>query len=155
MSKRRALHLTAGIASLLIQAAPSWAENGVAIYPVPPAPPPAVVDEAAHELGNPLNKPITGAAQVPAVAGGERPPSLEMLQAARAGATGPGSGLEIGREEVLHQAGLSYGAQGGLAARAFAINEMLRRYEAMLDSVYDFGPLVKELRALRFDQRRS
>ena len=55
MSKRRALHLTAGIASLLIQAAPSWAENGVAIYPVPPAPPPAVVDEAAHELGNPLN----------------------------------------------------------------------------------------------------
>lgn len=142
MSKRLTLHLIAGIASLLIQVPPSWAENGVAIYPVPPVPPPAVVDEAARELGNPLNKPITGAAQVPAVAGGERPPSLETLQAARAGATGPGSGLEIGREEVLHQAGLSYGAQGGLAARAFGINEMLRPYEAMLDSVYDFGPLV-------------
>jgi defect-in-organelle-trafficking protein DotC len=81
MSKRLALHVTAGIASLLIQAAPSWAENGVAIYPVPPVPPPAVVDEAARELGNPLNKPITGAAQVPAVAGAERPPSLETLQA--------------------------------------------------------------------------
>jgi defect-in-organelle-trafficking protein DotC len=105
-------------------------------------PPPAVVDDAAHELGNPLNKPVTGAAQVPAVVGGERPPSLETLQAARAGAAGPGSGLEPGREEVLHAAGLAYGAQGGLAARSFAINEMLRRYEASLDSVYDFGPLV-------------
>jgi len=130
------------IASLLIQAAPSWAENGVAIYPVPPVPPPAVVDEAAHDLGNPLNKPITGAAQVPAVAGGERPPSLETLQAARAGAAGPGSRLRDWPGGSLHQSGLSYGAQGGLAARAFAINEMLRRYEAMLDSVYDFGPLV-------------
>ena len=106
MSKRLALHVTAGIVSLLIQAVPLWAESGVAIYPVPPVPPPAVVDKAALDLGNPLNKPITGAAQVPAVAGGERPPSLETLQAARAGATGPGSGLEIGREEVLHQAGL-------------------------------------------------
>ena len=116
--------------------------DGVIVMPVPPAPPPALVDAMAHELGNPLNKPVTGAEQVPAVVGGERPPSLETLQAARAGGGGAANGLEPGREEVLHQAGLSYGAQGGLAARAFAINEMLRRYEAMLDTVYDFGPVV-------------
>jgi len=72
MSKRLALHVTAGIASLLIQAAPSWAENGVAIYPVPPLPPPAVVDEAAHDLGNPLNKPVTGAVFRPSPAERDR-----------------------------------------------------------------------------------
>jgi defect-in-organelle-trafficking protein DotC len=142
MSKRFWLAGAAVAAGLLVRIGPSSAENGVVIYPVPPAPPPAVVDDAAHELGNPLNKPITGAAEVPTVAGGERPPSLEALQAVRAGAGGPASGLEPGREETLHQAGLAYGAQGGLAARAFALNEMLRRYEVMLDSVYDFGPLV-------------
>jgi defect-in-organelle-trafficking protein DotC len=37
---------------------------------------------------------------------------------------------------------MTFGAQGGLAGRAFAINEMLRRYEAMLDSAYDFNTLV-------------
>jgi defect-in-organelle-trafficking protein DotC len=142
MSKLRRIYRAAALLGALLPVCPALAENGVTIMPVPPMPPPAVVDDAAHELGNPLNKPVTGAAQVPAVVGGERPPSLETLQAARAGATGPGSGLEPGREEVLHAAGLAYGAQGGLAARSFAINEMLRRYEASLDSVYDFGPLV-------------
>ena len=43
---------------------------------------------------------------------------------------------------MLRTAALTYGAQGGLAARSFAINEMLRRYQAQLDSAYDFGALV-------------
>jgi hypothetical protein len=30
------------------------------------------------------------------------------------------------RQNILYDAGLAYGARGGLAARAFAINEMLR-----------------------------
>ena len=43
---------------------------------------------------------------------------------------------------MLRTAALTYGAQGGLAARSFAINEMLRRYQAQLDSAYDFRTLV-------------
>jgi defect-in-organelle-trafficking protein DotC len=43
---------------------------------------------------------------------------------------------------MVRTAGLTYGAQGGLAARSFALNEMLRRYEAQLDSAYDFRTLV-------------
>jgi defect-in-organelle-trafficking protein DotC len=54
-------------------------------------------------------------------------------------------GLDQGREEILHQAGLMYGAQGGLAARAFALNEMLRRYETELDVVYDFHAVTFRL----------
>lgn len=130
----------AGLAS-----SPAWGEGGITVYPVPPAPSPEEVDAAAHVLGNPLNKPITGATQAPAVVGGERPPSLETLQAVRAGGGDPGLGLEPGREEVLHQAALTFGAQGGLAGRSFAINEMLRRYEPTLDDTYDFRALVLPL----------
>jgi defect-in-organelle-trafficking protein DotC len=43
---------------------------------------------------------------------------------------------------MVRTAGLTYGAQGGLAARSFALNEMLRRYQAQLDSAYDFRSLV-------------
>jgi defect in organelle trafficking protein DotC len=125
-------------------AQPWWTQGSLTVMPVPPMPPPQIVDEAASRLGNPLNKPVTGAAEVPAVEGGERPPSLEALQATRPGG-GQASPLEPGRSEALYQAALTYGAQGGLAARAFAINEMLRRYEAMLDGVYDFVSLVLPL----------
>jgi defect-in-organelle-trafficking protein DotC len=41
------------------------------------------------------------------------------------------------------RAALTFGAQGGLAARSFAINEMLRRYRAQLDSAYEFRVLVQ------------
>jgi defect-in-organelle-trafficking protein DotC len=105
-----------------------------------------VIDANAHELGNPLNKPITGAAEQPAVTGGERPPSLEALQAVRAGSGGGGTNLDPGREDVLHQVGLAYGAQGGLMARSFAINEMLRQYEGILDRAFNFDALVIRLR---------
>ena len=35
-----------------------------------------------------------------------------------------------------------YGAQGGLAGRSFAINQMLRAYEPTLDTTFDFHSLV-------------
>lgn len=124
---------------------PLFPSGSVVAYPVPPMPPPASVDAAAHGLGNPLNKPVTGAAEVPSVIGGEKPPSLETLQAVRAGAGSAATGLEPGREDVLREAGVTFGAQGGLSARSFAINEMLRRYEPMLDSVYDFKAVVLRL----------
>lgn len=119
--------------------------DGAIIMPVPPVPSPETIEQRARELGNPINKPVTGASQEPAVVGGERPPSLEVLQAARPGIVMgvPGAPpLEPGREEVLREAGATYGAKGGLAGRAFAINEMLRSYEHKLDRVYDFEPVV-------------
>lgn len=108
---------------------------------VPPAPTARAVDQSARVLGNPINNPVTGAAVVPQVVGGEPPPSLETLQAARPGFT-PGKGLTGPRADALKQVALSYGARGGLAARSFAINEMLRRYQAQLDQAFNFSPLV-------------
>ena len=112
MSKSTAVHALSAVLASVILVAPvrpvapaAFADGAVAIYPVPPAPSPEAVDAAADLLGNPLNKPVTGAAEVPAVIGGERPPSLETLQAVRAGQAGGDPGLEPGREEVLHQAG--------------------------------------------------
>ncbi|GAV36438.1 hypothetical protein ROTAS13_04125 [Roseomonas sp. TAS13] len=107
----------------------------------PPMPGVEQFDAAIPALANPLNQPITGARTAPSIVGGEAPPSLEALQATRPGDE-PGDGLEQGRAEVLRQSGLTYGAQGGLAARSFAINEMLRRYEAELTTTYDFRALV-------------
>jgi defect in organelle trafficking protein DotC len=72
----------------------------------------------------------------------EKPLSLESLQATRPGVGLAADGLEPGRQDVLYQAGLAYGARGGLAARAFAINEMLRRYESTLDSAYNFNDVI-------------
>jgi defect-in-organelle-trafficking protein DotC len=108
---------------------------------VPPDPAPEEVEQNLPQLGNPLNKPVTGAAEDPLVVGTEPPPSLEALQAARPGGE-KGDGLEPGRADMVRTAGLTYGAQGGLAARSFAINEMLRRYPAQLDAAYDFRTLV-------------
>ena len=108
---------------------------------VPPDPTPAQVEQNLPDLGNPLNKPITGATEDPLVVGTQPPPSLEALQATRPGDE-KGDDLEPGRADMLRTAALTYGAQGGLAARSFAINEMLRRYQAQLDSAYDFRTLV-------------
>ena len=77
----------------------------------------------------------------PLVVGTAPPPSLEALQATRPGDE-KGNGLEPGRADMVRTAALTYGAQGGLAARSFAINDMLRRYQAQLDSAYDFRSLV-------------
>ena len=108
---------------------------------VPPDPTPEQIEQNLPALGNPLNKPITGASEDPLVVGTEPPPSLEALQATRPGDEN-GDGLEPGRAEMVRTAALTYGAQGGLAARSFALNEMLRRYQAQLDSAYDFHTLV-------------
>jgi defect in organelle trafficking protein DotC len=117
-------------------------DNNLIVMPIPPQPSPKSVDAAEHETGNPINKPITGASIESEAVGGEKPLSLESLQATRPGFGLAADGLEPGRQDVLYQAGLAYGARGGLAARAFAINEMLRRYESTLDSVHDFDDVI-------------
>ncbi len=65
--------------------AASSADHALADTPFPSLPSPGQVDEAAHTLGSPLNNPVTGSAISPLVIGGDRPPSLEALQAARPG----------------------------------------------------------------------
>jgi len=117
------------------------AQDALTSARVPPDPTPAQVEQNLPDLGNPLNKPITGATEDPLAVGRQPPPSLEALQAIRPGDE-KGDGLEPGRADMLRTAALTYGAQGGLAARSFAINEMLRRYQAQLDSAYDFRTLV-------------
>lgn len=109
--------------------------------PVPPIPSLDKVDREAHTLASPLNTPVTGSSTQPVVIGGERPPSLEALQAARPGYN-PSAGLSGPRGEALHEAALSFGARGGLAARGFALNEVLRRNESRLDAAFDFSALV-------------
>lgn len=141
MFKFHAILCTATVLASLGVSRVGHAEGGVYPDPVPPAPSAAQVDQAAQTLGNPPNQPVTGAAEIPTVVGGEAPPSLESLQAARPGDQ-HGDGLKPGRAEELRQAAMIYGAQGGLAARAFAINEMLRRYEPVLDTTFDFRSLV-------------
>jgi defect-in-organelle-trafficking protein DotC len=141
MFKLRTLLGAATMLTSLALSQPGRAEGGVYPDPVPPSPSAGQVDQAAQTLGNPINKPVTGAAEIPSVVGGEAPPSLEALQAARPDDQ-HGDGLKPGRAEELQQAAMIYGAQGGLAARAFAINEMLRRYEPVLDTSFDFRSLV-------------
>jgi defect in organelle trafficking protein DotC len=124
---------------------PGYAEEpNLVPSPIPPMPTQADIARGMHDLGNPANTPITGAEEQPEVIGGERPPSLESLQAARPGVN-PDSSASTIRGQALREAALSYGARGGLAARAFAINEMLRRHEAELDAAYDFSTLVVPL----------
>lgn len=113
-------------------------DNSLIVMQIPPQPSAATIDAAARDTGNPINKPITGASIEPETVG-EKPVSLELLQATRPGVGLAADGLEPGRQDVLYQAGLAYRARGGLSARAFAINEMLRRYESTLDSVYNFN----------------
>ena len=142
MFERRGLLLVATVlVSMALPAVGHAADGTIQPLPVPPAPTPGQVGLAAQTLGDPINQPITGAKELPAVVGGQPPPSLEALQATRPGDL-KGNGLKPGRGEELRQAALIYGAQGGLAGRAFAINEMLRRYEPILDSTFDFRSLV-------------
>ncbi len=130
------------VAAPLTTTAATALDNSLIVMPIPPQPSPERVDAAAHETGNPINKPVAGAAIEPEVVGGEKPLSVESLQAMRPGVGLAAAGLEPGRQDVLYQAGLAYGARGGLSARAFAINEMLRRYESTLDGVYNFNDVI-------------
>jgi defect-in-organelle-trafficking protein DotC len=133
---------TKKLAVPITTAAPPTGDNGLIVMPVPPQPSAATVDATARETGNPINKPVTGASIEPEIVGGDKPLSLESLQATRPGSGLEAAGLEAGRQNILYDAGLAYGARGGLAARAFAINEMLRRYEATLDRVYNFDDVI-------------
>src|SRR5208283_2322630 len=117
------------------------AQGALTSPPTPPAPSPEQIERALPDLGNPLNNPITGSSQAAIVVGTTPPPSLEALQATRPGDEA-GDGLEPGRADMLRTAALTYGAQGGLAGRSFALNELLRRYQAQLDTAYDFATLV-------------
>ena len=148
MRRRPSFRALLGAASLLAGlagTAPSIAAPGDPVdSPVPPVPSLGQMDQAARTLGSPLDNPVTGSSIRPVVIGGERPPSLEALQAARPGVN-PGAGLSGSRGEALHEAALSYGARGGLAARGFALNEVLRRYESRLDAAYDFSALVVQV----------
>lgn len=54
----------------------------------------------------------------------------------------PVAKIPEGRAAILEEAGRSYGAAGGLAARGYALNQMLRHHEAELDRVYDFRQVV-------------
>ncbi|MGI4802821.1 MAG: type IV secretory system conjugative DNA transfer family protein, partial [Janthinobacterium lividum] len=140
----RALLGAATILGGLAFSAPTWAssaDKALLDVPVPPLPSPAATAAASQVLANPLDQVVTGASISPTIVGGDRPPSLEVLQEARPGVN-PKDGLSGARGEALHEAALSFGARGGLAARGYAINEMLRRYEAKLDSTYDFRSLV-------------
>jgi defect-in-organelle-trafficking protein DotC len=141
MFKLRALLGAATVLSALAFSSAGYAQGGIYPYPVPPLPSASEIDQAAQTLGNSINKPVTGAAEIPTVVGGEVPPSLEALQATRPGDQ-HGDGLKAGRGDELRQAAMIYGAQGGLAGRAFAINELLRRYEPVLDTSFDFRSLV-------------
>ena len=142
MRRLRALLVTATVLAGIVSATPSRADDGsLTSGRLPPDPTPEQVEQNVPELANPLNKPITGAQVDPLVVGTPPPPSLEALQALRPGDE-KGDGLEPGRADMVRTAALTYGAQGGLAGRSFAINELLRRYQAQLDSAYDFRALV-------------
>jgi len=121
---------------------PPPAPSGTLVpIPQPPEPGADQLDAAEPALANPINKPITGASELDRIIGGEAPPSLEALQNTRPNDE-PDDDIKPGRREQLQEAAHIYGAQGGLAARSFAINEMLRRYEPTLDATYDFRPIV-------------
>ncbi|MGI4796155.1 MAG: type IV secretion system DotC family protein [Janthinobacterium lividum] len=141
MSDPRRILLVATVLAGMAVAPLAQAEGTVSDYPVPPVPTPGQISADEPATANPINSPITGALQLDKIVGGETPPSLEALQDMRPGDE-KGDGLKPGREDQLRSAAHVFGAQGGLAARSFAINEMLRRYEPQLDSTYDFHALV-------------
>jgi defect-in-organelle-trafficking protein DotC len=97
MFKPRGILLTATVLSSLLLSRPGWADGSVRADPVPPMPTVAEVDQAARTLGNPINQPVTGAAEAPNIVGGVPPPSLEALQAAR-----PGDQHSDGLKPVLY-----------------------------------------------------
>ena len=141
MSRRRTRLMMATLCASLSFVPGARADGSIQNYPVPPDAPPAAIDANEAATANPLNMPVTGAMQLDKIVGGDAPPSLEALQDVRPGDQ-KGDGLKPGRAEELRSAAHVYGAQGGLAARSFAVNEMLRRYEAQLDGTFDFRSLV-------------
>ncbi|TDH61204.1 conjugal transfer protein TraI [Dankookia rubra] len=129
-----------GLAAAALARAAS-AGDGIADAPVPPMPSAEQVDRGGRINARGINSPVTGASITGRVTGGGRPPSLEALQALRP-ATLPEKGAEGMRMQAVCQEGKAYGARGGLSARSFGINEMLRRHEPALDARYDFSTVA-------------
>ncbi|MFT8932319.1 MAG: type IV secretion system DotC family protein [Acetobacter syzygii] len=109
--------------------------SGPVSLPVPAEP------QTNTAAANPMDTPLSGGTEQPVITDIVHPSSLEALMAVRPGYS-PRPENSNGRDEAIRQAAWAYGAQGGLAARNFAINDMLRRYEAVLDREFDFRTLV-------------
>ncbi|PAK76972.1 type IV secretion system protein DotC [Acetobacter fabarum] len=120
----------------LIMATPSYAaSSGPVALPVPSTP------TLSPGAASPIDTPLTGAAETPHISDTTRPPSMEALMAVRPGYS-PRADTGTDHDDAVRQAAWAYGAQGGLAARSFALNDMLGRYETTLDQTFDFRPLV-------------
>lgn len=132
--------VAAGLAAL---AGPALAQTPQRA-PVLPLPSVAEMERGLRNGASPLNNPVTGSATTPRGAGMMPPPSLEALQALRPAILAD-KGADGLRSRALCEQAESYGAQGGLAAKSFALTEMLRRYEPQMDQAFDFAPLVYEV----------
>lgn len=136
---RKPLHALPLLVGLSLLPAVAWAADvsgkGPADLPVPAMP--ATQNAAAGAI----NTPLTGALIAPVITDVNRPPSMEALMAIRPGYS-PKQEAGNGRDDTVRQAAWAYGAQGGLAARSYAINLMLERESAILDREFDFRPLV-------------
>lgn len=134
--------ITPALSAALAACAAQPAEQGPVRVGSPPEPRESQLAEAMKALGSPLNNPVTGASAAPKVTGPEPVPSLEAMQALRP-AVVAGEGADGMRAQAVCQAGQSFGAAGGLAAKSRQITEMLRRLEPALDQAFDFSPLVR------------
>ena len=81
--------------------------------------------------------------------GGDGPPTLEAVLAAEAPEAGPADGDGGGfageaRRSAMREAGLAFGAQGGLARRGWEIARMLERHAKHLSGIYRFRDLMIE-----------
>lgn len=147
MAKTRYLISTMLLTGCMFLSSPAfkaYAEENTELYGQQdgtPFPDGDMIAKSIDANSNTLNNPITGSRIEPEIVGGDQPPSLQTLQGTRPN-DGTGSDLKPDRAAALRQAAHTYGAQGGLAARSYALNEMLRRYESQLDATFDFRSLV-------------
>ncbi|MBO1326264.1 type IV secretion system DotC family protein [Acetobacter sp. TBRC 12305] len=132
MARKFVLSLTA---TLCLGVAAAHAQSAPVSLPVPADP----VEEP--DAASAIDNPISGAAIAPTVTDSDRPASLEALMAIRPGYS-PRPDTSAGRDDAIRQNAWAYGAQGGTAAKSFAINDMLRHYEHTLDQEFNFRPLV-------------
>lgn len=127
--------LSCGLLALALTTPSLAASDGPVALPVPSNP------TLSPGAASPIDTPLTGATEIPRISDATRPPSMEALMAVRPGySPRPDTGTD--HDDAVRHAAWAYGAQGGLAARSFALNAMLDRYEATLDQAYDFRSLV-------------
>lgn len=127
--------LSCGLLALTLATPSLAASSGPVALPVPSSP------TLSPGAASPIDTPLSGAAEMPQISDVTRPPSMESLMAVRPGYS-PRPDTSAAHDDAVRHAAWAYGAQGGLAARSFALNDMLSRYEATLDQTFDFRPLV-------------